>query len=228
MDSPFVFAYWNKDRGPNKWPSLACWTVCVLFCSGSLELRKRHWERFMVGTLKRLHPFLVDIQLTQIFISTGRRTYPVHLHVLKLQAKVVALDEVAPQENLREEGLSKSFWLKETGRKMNCYFHHQVNTKPHWGAILQSQWKEKFHWLKTSTAGIETHQLRTWGRSDTALFFFFYWGESKQSTPSVCVAHKTIWQLQMIHLMSFMANNVPTVSSKDSLSLDKRVNYKKK
>lgn len=198
----------------------------VCQCSASLELRKWYWEMFMVGILKRLHPFLVGIQLTQIFISTGRRTYPVHLHVLKLQAKVVALDEVDPQENLREEGLSKSFWLKETGRKMSHYFHHRVNTKTHRGAIWQSQWKEKFHWLKTSTGGIKTHQLRTRQRSDMA--FFFYWGESKQNTPSVCVAHKTIWQLQMIHLMGFLTDNVPTVSSKESLSLDKQVNCKKK
>lgn len=41
-------------------------------------------------------------------------TYPVHLHVLKFETKVIALYEVAPQENLGEEGLSKSFWLKET------------------------------------------------------------------------------------------------------------------
>lgn len=40
-------------------------------------------------------------------------TYPVHLHVLKLQAKVITLYEVASKENLGEEGLSKSFGLKE-------------------------------------------------------------------------------------------------------------------
>lgn len=184
MDSPFVFVYWNKDRGPNKWPSLACWTVCVnvlaVWSWGSRTEEGLWWEFWKDGIL-----FLVDSQLTQIFVSTGWRTYPVHLHVLKLQAKVVALDEVAPQENLREEGLSKSFWLKETGRKMNRYFHHQVNTKTHQGAILQSQWKEKFHWLKTSTAGIKTHQLCTWGKSDTAIFFFFFillrWVQTKHT-----------------------------------------------
>lgn len=42
--------------------------------------------------------------------------HPVHLHVLELQAKVVALDEVAPQEDLGEEGLSQSLRLEERGR----------------------------------------------------------------------------------------------------------------
>lgn len=49
-------------------------------------------------------------------------TYPVHLHVLKFETKVIALYEVAPQENLREEGLSKSFWLKETTGKKESLF----------------------------------------------------------------------------------------------------------
>lgn len=56
-----------------------------------------------------------------IFVSVSLNpywcTYPVHLHVLKLQPEVIALYEVAPQENLSEEGLSKSFWLKETEKR---------------------------------------------------------------------------------------------------------------
>lgn len=43
-------------------------------------------------------------------------TYPVHLHVLKLEAKVIALYKVASVENLREESLSKSFWLKKQNK----------------------------------------------------------------------------------------------------------------
>lgn len=55
-----------------------------------------------------------------------RCTYPVHLHVLKLEAKVITLYEVASVENLREKDLSKSLWLKE---KEAEEFHHYVNTK---------------------------------------------------------------------------------------------------
>lgn len=42
--------------------------------------------------------------------------HPVHLHVLELQAKVVALNEITPQEDLGEEGLSQGLRLEERGR----------------------------------------------------------------------------------------------------------------
>ena len=38
-------------------------------------------------------------------------SYPVHLHVLKLQAKVIALNEIAPAVCFRQEGLSISLRL---------------------------------------------------------------------------------------------------------------------
>lgn len=49
-----------------------------------------------------------------------RRSYPVHLRVLKLEAEVVALDEVPSQEHLGEEGLSKRFGLE---KKENHWLH---------------------------------------------------------------------------------------------------------
>lgn len=50
-----------------------------------------------------------------------RCTYPVHLHVLKLEAKVITLYEVASVENLREKDLSKSLWLKEKEEKQKNF-----------------------------------------------------------------------------------------------------------
>lgn len=65
--------------------------------------------------------------------QTGNRrrsrwcTYPVQLHVLKLDAKVITLYEVASPENLREEDLSNSFWLKEKKTEKTVFIY--ANTK---------------------------------------------------------------------------------------------------
>ena len=83
-------------------------------------------------------------------------TYPVQLHVLKLQAKVIALDEVAPQENLREEDLSKSFRLKDTTttlKKEKLFSSPSKHKLSKWGYDLQTQGKEKLNQLKQRKTG---------------------------------------------------------------------------
>lgn len=77
----------------------------------------------MVSTLTVMFDqFACQFYAVHLF-QTGNRnhsclcTYPVHLHVLKLQAKVITLHEVASKKNLREEGLCRSFWLKEKNKK---------------------------------------------------------------------------------------------------------------
>lgn len=48
-------------------------------------------------------------------INCWKSTYPIQLHVLKLEAKIITLDDVASEENLREQVLSESFRLQEKG-----------------------------------------------------------------------------------------------------------------
>lgn len=43
-------------------------------------------------------------------------TYPVHLQVLKLQTKIIDLNEIDPPEHFREKSLPISFWLQERGK----------------------------------------------------------------------------------------------------------------
>lgn len=69
--------------------------------------------------------FFNAVQLIHSETVTQRKNWkstahPVHLHVLELQAKVVALDEVAPQEDLGEEGLSQSLRLAREEEEGNC------------------------------------------------------------------------------------------------------------
>lgn len=104
-----------------------------------------------------------------------RWTYPVHLHVLKLEAKVIPLYEVASQENIREEGLSKSFLLKEKTTR-DYYFHHCVNKEPKSSLMIQLLtistereivctlfWQKKKVWTLTDIA-IKNKFLLRWGR----------------------------------------------------------------
>lgn len=102
-------------------------------------------------------------------------TYPVHLHVLELQPKVIALDEVAPQENLSEEGLSKSFWLEET-EKGTCYFHHHANREIHPAAsterddaLTKNKKKKQHKWW--SQQGEEIWSVLSWSRISVGCLF---------------------------------------------------------
>lgn len=80
-------------------------------------------------------------------------TYPVHLHVLKLKAKVITLYQVASKENLRQEGLSKSFRLKEKTKTMSCCISktkktstlHMQNLLGHQPILEETLKKEKLN-----------------------------------------------------------------------------------
>ena len=59
--------------------------------------------------------------------SLQLNTYPGRLRVLKLQAKVVALNEIEPLENLRQEGLTICLVLeieeeRERERELELFF----------------------------------------------------------------------------------------------------------
>lgn len=70
-------------------------------------------------------PISAQVSSSMSNVSASNRkwrcTYPVHLHVLKLEAKVITLYEVASVENLREKDLSKSLWLKEKEEKQKNF-----------------------------------------------------------------------------------------------------------
>lgn len=90
-------------------------------------------------------------------------TYPVHLHILKLQAKVITLYEVASVENLRQEGLSKSFWLEEKTTEKKELFSWLYQTKDHTTAVMihltvSMVWEMALFWEKSLKINISDKQ----------------------------------------------------------------------